>query len=95
MTECSHFQNCSAPICPLDEDWQMRTHLKGERVCFYLIEYSKEAARPILRGSLSADMYSRIVEVYSIVIDRVGVLRRQFKRSSNNPPRVKADSRVH
>lgn len=88
MIMCKHFERCSAPICPLDPHWQKCTHLDGERVCFYLTEYSKEAARPILGGSLSGEMYSRIAEAYPEIVCSVGPIRRQLKRSANNPPRV-------
>ena len=94
MTKCKYFQNCSAPICPLDDDWQKRKHLDGERVCFYLTEYSKEAARPILRGCLDSKVYQRIVEVYPLIIYTVGSIRKQLKRSANNPPRVNANTLV-
>lgn len=90
MNNCKLFINCSAPICPLDPDWQKRTHLEGERVCYYLTEYSKEAARPLLRGGLGVETYSLIAEAYPAVVKSVGPVRRQLRRSSKNPPRIKA-----
>lgn len=87
--ECLRFERCSALICPLDPDWKECRHLDGERVCFYLTEYSKEAARPILRGSLPRETYSRIAAVYPEIVTSVGPIRKQLKRPSKNPPRVK------
>jgi hypothetical protein len=51
MTDCPRFERCSAPICPLDSDWQERTQLKGEPTCFYLLEYVKGGAEADFRGS--------------------------------------------
>ena len=89
INDCKFFLNCNAPICPVDPDWKKRSHLNGERVCYYLIEYAKEGARPILKAALSTEMYSRIAEVYPQVVDQVGPVRRKLKSSSKNPPRVK------
>jgi hypothetical protein len=41
MYECPRFEACSAPICPLDDDWKLRRMLKRERTCHYLREVSK------------------------------------------------------
>jgi hypothetical protein len=38
---CPKFEDCSAPVCPLDADWRKRRHLHGERVCLWLRELVK------------------------------------------------------
>ena len=48
---CPKYEKCSANICPLDRDWPLRTHLKGESICFYLREYVKQGAIARLRGA--------------------------------------------
>ena len=88
MSDCTKFDGCSAPICPLDPDWKKRTHLDGERVCYYLTEYSKEAARPILGAGLSREHYEQLVRVFPEIITQFGPIRRQLNRSSKNPPRI-------
>jgi hypothetical protein len=85
---CNHFDSCSAPICPIDEFWKSRKHRDGDRVCYYLTEYSKKAARPILREGLASDMYQRVALVFPRVVESVGPIRRQLKRSALNPPKV-------
>ena len=55
MNDCPKFDSCSAPVCPLDPAWQNIHQLKGERVCYYLTEYSKPAARPILEEALAGE----------------------------------------
>ena len=88
MSDCPKFCGCSAPICPLDPDWTKRVHLDGERVCFYLTEYSKEAAKPLLRAGLTSEHYETLVRVYPEVITQFGLIRRQLNRSSKNSPRI-------
>ena len=61
MSACPKFDQCSAPICPLDPDWKIRSHLEGERVCFYLTEYSKPAGKALLRAGLPIEHYEVLV----------------------------------
>ena len=89
MYDCPKFDHCSAPICPLDDDWELRSHLNGERVCYYLTEYSKEAARPILRRLLAVEHYETIAEQHPRIIATHPLIRRQLSRSSKNNPRVR------
>ncbi len=86
--QCPKFEKCSAPICPLDPDWRLRHHYKGERVCFYLTEYSKPAARAFLRGSLARKHYQALARVYPEAITHVRDLQNKLQRSAQNPPRV-------
>jgi hypothetical protein len=43
---------CSAPICPLDADWRLRTPLDGEPVCACLSETVKPAGKASLAYTL-------------------------------------------
>jgi len=88
MSKCPKFDGCSAPICPLDPEWRIRKHLDGERVCFYLTEFSKEAGKALLKEGLPREHYEALVRVYPEVITLSGPIRRQLKRSSKNPPRI-------
>ena len=87
MYDCPKFYNCSTPICPLDSDWQTRSHLNGERVCYYLTEYSKEAARPKLRRGWAVEHYQAIEQGYPKIIAAHPRIKRQLERSSKNPSR--------
>jgi hypothetical protein len=58
---CPKFDNCSAPICPLDSDWHTRRMLRDERVCYYLLKAKDDstlngteadAARVVLASKL-------------------------------------------
>ena len=89
MYDCPKFDSCSAPICPLDENWGLRLHLDGERVCYYLTEYSKEAVRPILRGGLAAELYEAIDLHYPRIIALQPPIKWQLSRSCKNNSRYK------
>jgi len=43
-TECPRYEHCNCPLCPLDADYQRRSHLRGEPVCLYLREAAKQQA---------------------------------------------------
>jgi hypothetical protein len=85
--DCPKFISCSAPICPLDPDWNLRSYLDGERVCRYLTEYSKPTAKPILKGVLAEELYQAIEQGYPKIIAAHPRIKRQLQRSSKNPPR--------
>ena len=88
MYDCPKFEGCSAPICPLDKHWEQRSHLDGERVCCYLTEYSKEAARPILEGGLAVEHYKAIAEQHPKIIASHPLIKKQLSRSSKNKSRL-------
>ena len=94
MYDCPKFKSCSAPICPLDEDWNLRSQLNGERVCYYLTEYSKEAVRPILKEGLAVEHYEAIVEHYPRIIALHPPIKWQLSRSCKNSPRFKLPAGV-
>ena len=62
ISDCTHFEACSAPICPLDSDWHLKTYIRGESICYYLKKYPLEA----LKGGC-------IAEQFGLEIGRVGV----------------------
>ncbi len=88
MYDCPKFDGCNAPICPLDPNWKRARHMDGERACFYLTEYAKPNARPILERALTEDLCQTLVNVYPEIIVQPGWLKRQLSRSSVNPPRI-------
>ncbi len=38
MRKCLRFEGCNAPLCPLDEDMNLRSRLKGEIRCPFTME---------------------------------------------------------
>lgn len=43
---CSKYESCSANVCPLDREWHLRSHLRGEPSCHYLRIAVKDRATP-------------------------------------------------
>ena len=43
-SDCKFFMKCSTPICPLDEGWERRIYIAGEKGCLYLLATGKEGA---------------------------------------------------
>jgi hypothetical protein len=88
LEDCPKFEHCSAPLCPLDEDLEKRSHLPGERVCIYVLEYAKEPFRGILRGSISEEHWKAVAEAFPDIYDRNTDTRRRVKRASHTPSRL-------
>lgn len=44
MRDCSEYNDCNVPICPLDPDWEDKSLCKGEPSCPFILEASKEGA---------------------------------------------------
>jgi len=76
MEQCPKFHHCSAPLCPLDPDWNKRKMLQGDNLCHYLCEASKDGAmerfkrrydKPVL---MQAFGLSKDMRHYSKALDR-------------------------
>ena len=85
IEECPKFHHCSAPLCPLDSDWNKRKMLQGENLCHYLCEASKNGAierfkrrhdKPVF---MQAFGLSKEMRKYSKALDR------GLERASNAP----------
>ena len=87
---CARFQQCSAPVCPLDPDClgQVR-HLPGERICSYLTELGKPDGAATLRQYLELEIAERVIERGPAILERHGSIRRACARSALNPSRLK------
>ena len=90
MYDCPKFEGCSAPICPLDGNWKLRSHLDGDRVCHYLTEFSKKAFKPLSRGVPEGELQKAVAEAYSEIIARYTPLKKRLTRSSKNSSYLKS-----
>ncbi len=88
MTDCPKFDRCSAPICPLDADWAARVHLKGERICFYVLEYVKPGAKARFRGSTAREIYEAIQFLLPSILSRYAPLKRVLMRARRTGSRM-------
>ena len=93
MIDCPKFGKCSAPICPLDPQALHRTHLPGERVCFYLREYSKIDSRAVFWCITPRKLGERVAQVYPELLVRHAGLKSTLDRSSKTPSKAKAPVR--
>ena len=84
MSDCPKFEHCSAPLCPLNRDMMERTHLRGERVCFYVREYVKEGGRAILSTNVVSDLLQAIEEAYPKMLTKGADIRYQLKQSAKS-----------
>ena len=89
MTDCPKFDRCSAPVCPREPEWQDRIHLKGERICFYMLEYVKAGAVVRFKGSVAKGIYHAIAQVIQPLSARYGPIRRALERSKQSGSRIK------
>jgi hypothetical protein len=69
--DCSRFDTCNAPVCPVDDAWPKAVHLPGERVCPYLLNSGKEGAAEWHAGDpvfqVCLDRLPAICEKHSII----------------------------
>ena len=84
MYECPKFEACKAPICPLDEDWEQRSHLDGEKVCHYLTMLQKTTVKPVFWGSQRLELHKVIAEQHPKIIAAHPHIKQQLKRSYAN-----------
>lgn len=88
-TACPKWEKCSAPICPLDEDWRDRVHRDGDRVCFYLTEYAKKRTRRNLRGVLPRELFEAIAaRQYSIIAQAIPLISKRLKKAAKTGSRL-------
>ena len=85
MEDCPNFEGCNAPLCPLDPDWQKRTHLAGDKVCYYINTYAKTNGAAYLRYNVRVELYEAIAEHYPAISAHNSPLRYAVKRAAKTP----------
>ena len=88
MAHCPRFDQCCAPICPIDTDWRERAHRKDEPVCAYLRYYAKDPLWGQKQGTVPTELWLKVVAVYPQVIARYAPLKKTLKRASVSPFRI-------
>ena len=86
--QCPKYRHCNAPICPLDPEWHKRTYLKGEAVCFYMLEVQKPGAKCRFQGTIEVQIYRAIRGVVEAMQCRYGPLRNRLDRAKRTKPRM-------
>ena len=85
-TDCPKFPRCSAPICPFDQDWRLRVHFKGERICFFLTELVKAGGRQRLATRCARKLAKTVAKEQPAINARFCEIRYQLKRSAKTGP---------
>ena len=87
--DCEHFNNCSANICPLDENLVLRKYLNGERVCFYLIQANKSGAKAIFYDAGKGDLYELMMLVGLRILSRHYPIKHVVNNGKKTASRMK------
>jgi len=85
---CDRFQICSASVCPLEPEWQKRKHLKGERICYYLLEAQKEGAKANFDGAGKGKLYEIIVSLTPAIIASNSTLKYAVEKAKLSGSRM-------
>jgi hypothetical protein len=86
--QCPKYSHCNAPLCPLDPEWHKRTYLKGEAVCFYMLEAQKPQARCRFIGTIEVQIYRAICVVVEAMQCRYGPIRIRLDRAKRTKTRM-------
>ena len=87
MYDCPKFDPCSAPICPLDPEWNTRAHLENEAICPYLMMYSKVDGKALLRSSVAVELYEAVASQVSAISAYRGHIERKLATAADHPVR--------
>lgn len=84
IRQCPKFNTCSAPICPLDPNWERRTMNTGQAVCVWFREIAKAGPEA---QSVPEELHSRVAGLYPVIVASVGLapLRASLKRAARSP----------
>lgn len=93
-TQCPRFDHCGAPICPFDDGWRKRSHLRRESICLYLREAVKPGAEANLAGRLPSVAIESLFRVVPDIAERHGDIRRRLARASGSASKLAGTSRL-
>lgn len=88
LTQCSKYQQCCAPICPLDENWQKRKHISGDRICFYLAEVQKPNAKAIFDERGLGYLYEDMVRLTPEISQRHHTIKTALDKAKSTSSRM-------
>ena len=88
IDSCPKFEKCSAPICPLDQNWQRASHLQHERVCFYLCESQKRGSEALFGSRGLGELYKLIVEATPAISTRWATIKKALTRAGKSGSRM-------
>jgi hypothetical protein len=80
---CPRFDSCSAPVCPLDKNWEITRHLKGEPVCRWLRESMKNQESGCFSIPLTEVMAKAVLVARDELLSRKGDLKYRLERAAS------------
>ena len=89
-SKCPKHSKCSAPLCPLDRDWQKRKMIKEDRVCFYLNEAAKPGAEDRFKGRKDEVIFQIAFARMPFMKKRNKVLGRRLEKASLTGTQISA-----
>ena len=87
---CPKFNRCSAAYCPAG----LGTHVKGDKVCSFLLESVKAGGQALLRGYLPNDLAGAVISEGLRHLNSAGPLRRALQRASEQGSRMESIGRA-
>ncbi len=87
MEDCPKWRRCKAPVCPLRKDCLGTRHLRGESVCYYLLEVAKPHWRQREWGSIEREIMIWVSDVRNFISVRYGPIRRALRKAKRTPSR--------
>jgi len=86
--QCPKFNQCNAPICPLDKDSHKRKHISGDKCCMYLLEAGKANPKHTFKGAGLSNMLEAIEVVKEGILSSHAPIKRAYKRAESTPSRM-------
>lgn len=86
--QCPKYSKCSAPLCPLDPDWEKRVMQKDDRTCFYLNEASKPEAAKRFEGRKDEFIFQIAYRRMPLMKKRNSILKKRLEKASLTGSRI-------
>lgn len=88
ISACPRWQRCSANICPLDPEWEQRTHGAGDTICFYLLEAVKTGSEQRFQANATGEMRQRVLGPLPALMSRWAAIRSAVDRAKTTGSRM-------
>jgi hypothetical protein len=88
MMSCPKYERCSAPVCPLDPDWRLRTHGTGDPICFYALEAVKTGSHERFEARTIGGLFQDILRVLPDMSSRWAGIRYTVERAKGTGSRM-------
>ena len=92
MRQCPRFEKCSAPICPLDPDWQKCTLMNTDPVCYYQTEHAKTDAKAVFEGRGLSWLFELVSKPTPSICYKWGRIRRAVERAKQSGSKMGRES---